>query len=144
MGCYGIGVARILAGLIETSHDEAGILWPVALAPYEVVLVPMQVKDEATMHVARELHDQLAAAGVDVLVDDRDARAGVKFNDADLVGFPLRVVIGSRGLKQGKVEIKWRWDAAAEMVNLQGAAAAIARLVAEEKETAARFKGRGR
>ncbi len=144
MGCYGIGVARILAGLIETSYDKAGIVWPVALAPYEVVLVPMQVKDEETMKVAHALHDQLAAAGVDVLVDDRDARAGVKFNDADLVGFPLRVVIGSRGLKEGKVEVKWRWDAAAEMIDLEGAAAAIARLIAEEKKTAARFKGRGR
>ena len=143
MGCYGIGIARILAGLIEANHDQGGILWSVPLAPYEVLLVPMKVKDEETMKVVESLHDDLEAAGIDVLVDDRDARAGVKFNDADLVGFPLRVVIGPRGLKEGKLEVKWRWDSEAEMIDLEGAAQTLANLIAEEKKTNARFQAQG-
>jgi prolyl-tRNA synthetase len=140
MGCYGIGVNRIIAGLIETSHDQAGIIWPMALAPYEVEIVPLNVTDEETVNLARKLHDDLAAAGVEVLLDDRDARAGVKFKDADLVGIPLRVVIGPRGLKQGKLEIKWRWDAKPELIELDGAVQAVAELVQEERTSAARFK----
>ena len=112
MGCYGIGINRIIAGLIETSHDANGIIWPVSLAPYEVLLVPVKVTDEATQQGGRAAATpSLTAAGIDVLLDDRDVRAGVKFKDADLIGFPLRVVIGERGLKEGKLEIKWRWDA---------------------------------
>lgn len=143
MGCYGIGIARILAGLIETSHDQAGIIWSVPVAPYEVQLVPMKVKDEETMKLVESLHDDLESAGVDVLVDDRDARAGVKFNDADLVGFPLRVVIGPRGLKEGKLEVKWRWDSEAEMIDVEGAAETLAEMILEERKTNARFLARG-
>ncbi len=142
MGCYGIGVNRILAGLVETCHDENGIVWPVALAPYEVLLVPLVVSDEKTMQVAGKLHDDLQAAGVDVLMDDRNARAGVKFKDADLIGIPLRVVIGGRGLKQGKLEVKWRWEAEPEMVELDGIAENLAQLVREERKNSARFRTR--
>jgi len=142
MGCYGIGVNRIIAALIETSHNDAGIIWPVALAPYEVLVLPLKVTDEETMKVADQLHDELSATGIEVLLDDRDHRAGFKFKDADLVGIPLRVVIGDRGLKQGKLEIKWRWDAEPEMIPLNGAAEQIAQLIREERETAARFKSR--
>jgi prolyl-tRNA synthetase len=142
MGCYGIGINRILASLIETNHDANGILWPVALAPYEVVLVPVNVMDEPTRNAAAELHDALQSAGVDVLLDDRDQRAGVKFKDADLVGFPLRVVIGERGLKQGKLEIKWRWEEQSEMIALDTAAPAIAELIRQERATGSRFRGR--
>jgi len=143
MGCYGIGINRILASLIETRHDANGILWPVALAPYEVVLVPVNVMEEQTRKVAAEMHDALEAAGIDVLLDDRDQRAGVKFKDADLVGFPLRVVIGERGLKQGKLEIKWRWDEKSEMIDLDGALDAIAAMVRDERASGARFKAHG-
>ena len=142
MGCYGIGVNRIIAGLVETSYDKDGIIWPVAIAPYEVLLVPVKVPDEPSMKVAQQLHDQLQAAGVDVLVDDRDCRAGVKFKDADLIGIPLRVVIGDRGLKEGKLEIKWRWEKQAEMIALDGAAEMLAALVREERAGAKRFHGR--
>ena len=128
MGCYGIGVNRIIAALVETSHDQDGIIWPMALAPYEVLLVPVKVPDEPSMKVATELHDQLAAAGVDVLLDDRDCRAGVKFKDADLIGIPLRVVIGDRGLKEGKLEVKWRWDKAAQQIELEDAGEALHRV----------------
>jgi prolyl-tRNA synthetase len=142
MGCYGIGVNRIIAGLIETSYDKDGIIWPVALAPYEVLLAPVKVPDEPSMKVAQQLHDQLQAAGIDVLVDDRDCRAGVKFKDADLIGIPLRVVIGERGLKEGKLEIKWRWDKQAELIDLEGAGESLAVLIRKERQDAKRFHGR--
>ncbi len=140
MGCYGIGINRIIASLVETSHDDKGIVWPVALAPYEVLIVPLRVSDEQSMQVATQLHDELAAAGVDVLVDDRDARAGVKFNDADLIGVPLRVVLGPKSLKQGNLEVKWRWGEEPEMVPLEGAAETLADWIRQERETAAGFK----
>ncbi|MBN2295538.1 MAG: proline--tRNA ligase [Pirellulales bacterium] len=144
MGCYGIGVNRIVAGLIENNHDKFGIIWPVSLAPYEVLLVPMKVGDEATMQLADTLYDELKAAGVDVLIDDRDARAGVKFKDADLIGIPLRIVLGPRGLKEGKLEIKWRWESEAEMIDLEGAAATIAEMIGEERNSSACFQARPR
>ncbi len=139
MGCYGIGINRILAGLIETSHDAHGIIWPVALAPYEVLLVPMKA-DEATMQAAHRLYADLQAAGVEVLMDDRDARAGVKFNDADLVGVPLRVVIGPRGLKDGQFEVKWRWEKQPAMLPVDGAATTIAGWIGEERAENRRFR----
>lgn len=142
MGCYGIGINRIIAGLVETSHDDAGIIWPVSLAPYEVLIDPMQVKDEPTMEASVKLHDALQAAGVDVLLDNRDVRAGVKFNDADLIGIPLRVVIGPRGLKEGKVEVKWRWEKEPEMLDLSDAAAIITDWIKEERTTCKRFQER--
>jgi len=142
MGCYGIGVNRIIAGLVETSCDKDGIVWPMALAPYEVLLTLVKVPDEASMKVAMELHDQLTAAGVDVLLDDRECRAGVKFKDGDLIGIPLRVVIGERGLKESKLEIKWRWDKEAEKIDLDSAAETLIELVRTERRGAARFLNR--
>ncbi|NMC19533.1 MAG: proline--tRNA ligase [Thermogutta sp.] len=140
MGCYGIGVNRILAALIETTHDDNGILWPVSLAPYEVLVVPVNAAHPESAQVAQSLHDELSRAGVDVLLDDRDVRAGVKFKDADLIGFPLRVVVGERGLQKGEVEIKWRWDSAAERIPVPDAARQIASWIAEERETGSRFR----
>ena len=110
MGCYGMGVNRLIAGSVETRHDADGILWPLALAPYEVVVLPLNVSDETVWSAANEIYKELKDRGVDVILDDRDARAGFKFKDADLIGFPLRVVIGHRGLKEGLVELKWRED----------------------------------
>ncbi len=133
MGCYGIGVNRIIAGLVETSHDENGIIWPMSLAPYEVILTPLNVSQENVMQAASQLHDELQAAGVDVLLDDRDQRPGVKFKDADLIGIPLRVVIGGRGLDKGELELKWRTVAEPEMIPLEGAAQRIAELIAAER-----------
>jgi prolyl-tRNA synthetase len=141
MGCYGIGVNRIVAALVETSHDKDGIIWPVALAPYEVLLVPVKVPDEPSMKLALKLHDELAAAGIDVLLDDRDCRAGVKFKDADLIGVPLRVVIGERGLKEGKLEVKWRWSKEIEKLAIDGAAETLADLIRAERHNNFRFRG---
>jgi prolyl-tRNA synthetase len=116
MGCYGIGVNRIVAAAVEAGHDENGIVWPLPLAPYEVLLVPLQVQNPAVMEAASALEREFEAAGLDVLVDDREQRPGVKFKDADLIGIPLRVVVGERGLKEGTIEVKWRTDASARTV----------------------------
>jgi prolyl-tRNA synthetase len=108
MGCYGIGVNRIVAAAVEAGHDTDGILWPWTIAPYQVVVVPLLVTSAPIMGKAEEITQALADAGVDALLDDRDLRPGPKFKDADLIGFPLRVVIGERGLKEGTIELKWR------------------------------------
>ena len=139
MGCYGIGVNRIVAGLVETSHDDSGIIFPVNLAPYEAVICPMKITDRATMRLAETLHDGLEERGIDCIVDDRDQRAGVKFKDADLIGFPLRIVIGEKGLAEGQLEIKWRWDSAPAMLPVKNACAEIALMLDEERNTSKRF-----
>jgi prolyl-tRNA synthetase len=125
MGCYGIGINRIMAAAIEAGHDDNGIIWPLSLAPYQVSLIPLQVNKAEVMDLTRKLEQELEAAGVDVLTDDRDQRPGVKFKDVDLIGVPLRVVIGERGLKDGSVEVKWRHEAAARNLPLATAAQAI-------------------
>jgi prolyl-tRNA synthetase len=108
MGCYGIGIGRTVAACIEQNHDEAGIIWPMALAPYTVIITPVNVKDEKLLEVARKLYHHLSANGFDVLLDDRDERAGVKFMDADLIGIPLRITVGPKRVAEGKVEVKSR------------------------------------
>lgn len=140
MGCYGIGVGRVLGTLIETSHDDNGIIWPVSLAPYEVVVVPIKVSDEKTMQAADKLYQDLTARGVDTLFDDRDVRAGVKFKDADLIGFPLRIVVGDRGLKEGQLEVKWRWDDKTQMLPLEKVVDTVAQWIAEERTSGERFR----
>jgi prolyl-tRNA synthetase len=125
MGCYGIGINRIMAAAIEAGHDDNGIIWPLSLAPYQVSLIPLQVNKAEVMDLTRELEQELEAAGVDVLTDDRDQRPGVKFKDVDLIGVPLRVVIGERGLKDGSIEVKWRHAAAARNLPLATAVEAI-------------------
>lgn len=108
MGCYGIGLNRIMAAAIEAWHDEKGICWPMAIAPYAVVICALDMREEAVTSLARKLHDDLESHGVEVLLDDRDVRPGFKFNDADLVGFPIRITVGKRGLADGVVEIQSR------------------------------------
>lgn len=108
MGCYGIGVTRVVAAAVEQNHDERGIVWPLALAPFSVHILPLQMNQAHVVETAEELYKQLLDMGVDALLDDRDVRAGAKFADADLYGVPLRIQIGSRGLKQGLVEVRTR------------------------------------
>jgi len=110
MGSYGIGVGRAMAAVAETHHDENGLVWPMSIAPYEVVLTVVKVDHEESMGCAERLYDELRAAGVDVLLDDRDGRPGVKFADAELIGIPLRVTIGPRGLDNSIVELTARAD----------------------------------
>lgn len=115
MGTYGIGVGRILLAAVETGHDDKGIIWPSAIAPYQVVITPIKYEGQAR-EVADQLHDQLNAVEIDCILDDRDARPGFKFADADLIGFPVRITLGERGLKEGQVEIKKRTQAEAQLV----------------------------
>jgi prolyl-tRNA synthetase len=117
MGCYGIGVTRVVAAAIEQNHDERGIVWPEPLAPFAVAIAPVGYdRNEAVRTLADRLHDELAAAGVEVLLDDRGERPGVMFADLELIGIPHRITIGDRGLKEGKVEYQGRRDAAATAV----------------------------
>ncbi len=108
MGCYGIGVSRMIAAIIEASHDDAGIIWPKEVAPFDVEILPLQGNDPESMALAMRYYDELGLAGFDVLMDDRDESAGRKFNDADLVGIPWKVIIGKRKLAEGSVELKNR------------------------------------
>ena len=108
MGCYGIGVSRTLAAVVEQHNDEHGICWPVCVAPYEVEVVPLDVNDEVVWPVAEQVAQQLVDLGIEVVIDDREERAGVKFADADLMGFPYQVVCGKKAIKNGNVELKDR------------------------------------
>ena len=123
MGCYGIGVSRIVAAAIEQGNDERGIVWPLPMAPFQVAIAPIGYRKNADVKkAADQLHDELQAAGIDVLLDDRDERPGVMFADLELLGIPHRVTIGDRGLKEGKVEIQARTEKAATAFELQKAA----------------------
>ncbi|KAA3663766.1 MAG: proline--tRNA ligase, partial [Chloroflexi bacterium] len=114
MGCYGIGVTRLLASLAEHYHDERGLCWPVAIAPYQVHLVALKGVEETAV----SLYHQLREEGIEVLFDDREERPGVKFNDADLIGLPLRITIGKRSLQQGGVELTYRQSGETTMVDI--------------------------
>jgi prolyl-tRNA synthetase len=119
MGCYGIGVNRILAAAVENHHDEAGILWPPELAPYQVEIVSLDHKKLQIVETAHTLHDTLEKAGIEVLWDDRDAAPGVKFADADLIGIPVRVTVGKRTLEAGTVDVRTRKNKDQKSVTLE-------------------------
>ncbi len=128
MGCYGIGVTRTLQAVIEQSHDADGIVWPISVAPFAVNLLLLDPKDPAVCAVADQLEKDLQAKGLDVFVDDREERPGVKFKDADLIGCPIRVVAGAKGLAKGGVEIKLRTSKTVAIVPLEQAADAVSKL----------------
>ncbi len=125
MGCYGIGIGRTMAAAVEQNHDEKGIVFPIPLAPFEVSLLALQMHEPQVAETAEQLYCALSDQGLDVLLDDRDERAGVKFNDADLLGIPVRVTVGLKGVRQGSVEIKLRSEAQAETVPVAQAAAFV-------------------
>lgn len=108
MGCYGVGVSRTMAAAIEQNYDDNGIIWPIEIAPYHVLVVPVNTKDEASAAKAEEIYMQLKKVGLETVIDDRNERPGVKFKDADLIGYPLRVVVGPKTLTEGKLEVKIR------------------------------------
>ncbi|HYA15236.1 MAG TPA: proline--tRNA ligase [Syntrophales bacterium] len=108
MGCYGIGVGRTVAAAIEQNHDENGIIWPIPMAPYHVIITPVNVNDENVKKISEDLYKTLLEKGIEVVLDDRDERAGVKFKDADLIGIPLRITVGQKSLSNGKIEVKLR------------------------------------
>jgi len=130
MGCYGIGVNRILASLIETKSNADGIVWPMSIAPYEVIVSSLNAQEAEVQAAAEKLYGELQALGIEVLYDDRDQRPGVKFKDADFIGIPLRVVVCGRGLKEGHLEPKWRTKAAPARIPVAGAAQAAAKPLA--------------
>jgi prolyl-tRNA synthetase len=120
MGCYGIGIGRTAAAAIEQNNDKDGIIWPLSIAPYTVTVLCLDVADPACMSVASAIHKELEVKGIDVLFDDRPDRPGVKFKDADLLGCPLRVTVGARGLKEGMIEVKWRAWKESEKIPQEG------------------------
>ena len=130
MGCYGIGVERLMAAVVQANHDEQGIIWPQSVAPYDVHIVALGGGDEVTAAL-EQLEGELSQRGLSVLSDDRNERAGVKFNDADLLGTPLRITIGNRGLRRGEVELKGRSESEARSVALESAADAVAAALAD-------------
>jgi prolyl-tRNA synthetase len=133
MGSYGIGIERTMASVVERCHDEAGIIWPLSVAPYELVITQVNAKDAQTSDAAGALYDALLQEGIEVILDDRDERPGVKFKDADLVGIPYRVTVGPKGLADGKVEIVRRKTRQARPIDLQKAAKAVAEVIFEER-----------
>ena len=132
MGCYGIGVSRTLAAVIEQHHDEDGIIWPVSVAPYHAVVTLVKPKDEEQAKVAEEIYQSLLTAGVEAVIDDRDERPGVKFKDADLLGFPIRITVGKRA-GEGIVEYKLRRDSEKSELSVAEAIENAIKLVNEEK-----------
>lgn len=133
MGCYGIGVSRTAAAAVERHHDENGIKWPLALAPYEVTVIPVHLKDEKQMAVANKLYEELLANGIEVLLDDRDERPGVKFKDADLIGIPFRITVG-KTIEQGLVEFKTRATGEMETIAPEEAAKKVIEIIKNAKQ----------
>ena len=133
MGCYGIGVTRVVASIVETCHDENGIIWPINVAPYTVQIIPLNVTDAEVMKITNQIYGELMAAGIDVLMDDRDQRPGFKFKDADLIGIPVRITIGGKGLAEGIAEVKLRTETDAKKVPLANAVGFVKDLIAEKQ-----------
>jgi prolyl-tRNA synthetase family II len=133
MGSYGIGIQRTMAAVVERHHDDGGIVWPITVAPFEVVITQVNAKDAATTDAAGALYDALVGEGIEVLLDDRDERPGVKFKDADLTGIPYRITVGPKGLKDGKVELVRRKTRQARPIDVQKAAKSVAETIFEER-----------
>ena len=127
MGSYGVGVSRLVGAIIEASHDDAGIIWPEAVAPWRVGIVTMRADDEASFAAADNLYEKLTAAGVETLYDDRDERGGVKLGSMELIGLPWQLIVGPRGIAAGTVELKNRRTGEREEISIESA---LARLTA--------------
>ena len=132
MGCYGIGLGRLLAAIIEQSHDDKGIIWSLSLAPYQVYLCPLSLDKPAVAPTAEKIYQELQKKGIEVLFDDRDDSPGVKFNDADLLGIPLRLTLSPRTLQSQSVEAKWRTEKEAQLLPLDNLAAQVKKLLNED------------
>jgi prolyl-tRNA synthetase len=130
MGCYGIGVSRLISAIIEQNNDANGILWPKEVAPFRIILLPLDVNNPEIMQVANNLYQELEAGGLDVLFDDRDERAGVKFKDADLIGVPISIVIGKKSIEEKNIELRIRKDKSTKMVPQGQAVALVKELLA--------------
>ncbi len=131
MGCYGMGITRILAAVAEQNHDEHGLIWPMPIAPYHATVLPLQMNSDEVVETGEEIYEELQEAGVEVMIDDRDEGVGAKFKDADLIGIPVRVAIGTRGLEDGNVELKLREEDDDELVPVDEVADRIVEIVEE-------------
>ena len=129
MGCYRIGVGRTMAAAVEQNNDADGIIWPRSIAPYEAIVVPVNAKNEDQMAVAEEIYQGLLAQGVDAIIDDRKERAGVKFKDADLIGYPMRITVSPKALEEGSVEVKIRRSGEVKMVEKANAISEIVEIL---------------
>jgi prolyl-tRNA synthetase len=136
MGCYGIGPSRLLAAAVEQNHDDKGIIWPAAIAPYQVYICPLYREGAPVEETAEKLYSELTAAGIEVLIDDRAESPGVKFNDADLYGIPVRVTVSPRSLEKDSVEVKLRSEKDARLIPLDDAVPGIKELVGKGLEPA--------
>ena len=132
MGCYGIGLGRLLAAIVEQSHDDKGIIWPLSVAPYQVYLCPLSLDKSAVLPTAERIYQELQKEGIEVLFDDRDDSPGIKFNDADLLGIPLRLTLSPRTLQSQSIEAKWRTEKEARLLPLENLAAEVNRLLREK------------
>jgi prolyl-tRNA synthetase len=133
MGCYGLGLGRSMQSVAEVSHDDNGIIWPISISPFEAVVIPANASEQAQIDAAEKIYVELLAAGIDVLLDDRPDRPGAKFKDADLMGFPLRIVCG-RGVADGTIEIKWRSEAQSRNIRIDAAPRHVASEIQEARK----------
>jgi prolyl-tRNA synthetase len=131
MGCYGIGIGRTAQAAVEQNHDQDGIIWPVPLAPFLAAIVPVNAEEKAQRETAEKLYQEASLAGLEVLLDDRIDRLGVKLKDIDLIGLPFKVIIGPKGLADGKVEIKDRRTGQTEMVKIDKTTAFLSQVMGQ-------------
>ncbi len=133
MGCYGIGIGRTMAAIVERCHDESGIVWPLSVAPFEVVVTVLNPKDVETAEAGARIYETLRGEGIDAILDERDERPGVKFKDAELVGIPYRITVGPKGLAEGKAELVTRRTGKKRDVDLHKAAEYATNSILEER-----------
>ena len=138
MGCYGIGIGRTVAACIEQNFDENGIIWPMPLAPYQVIITPVNINEADVMKAAESIHSALLECGIEVILDDRYERAGVKFKDADLIGIPIRIIVGQKNLTAGNIELKIRKSGENRLYPLQKIVSEVKALIDQELNTAAK------
>jgi len=138
MGCYGIGIGRTVAACIEQNYDENGIVWPMPLAPYQAIITPVNINEEDVMKAAESIYSSLLACGIEVILDDRDERAGVKFKDADLIGIPIRITVGQKNLALGNIELKIRKTGENKLYPLQKIVQEVKALIDQELKPAAK------
>ncbi|MFA7078811.1 MAG: proline--tRNA ligase [Syntrophomonas sp.] len=131
MGCYGIGISRTMAAAVEQNNDSNGIIWPIPIAPYHVIIIPVNSKKDDQMQAAQDIYEKLIQSGIEVILDDRDERAGVKFKDADLIGIPVKITIGPKSLQEKQVEVKKRWEDETKLVAIDGVVAVIHSIISE-------------
>ena len=131
MGCYGIGISRTMAAAVEQNNDSDGIIWPIPIAPYQVIIIPVNNKKDDQRQVAQDIYEKLINLGLEVILDDRDERAGVKFKDADLIGIPVKITIGPKSLQEKQVEVKKRWEDGTQLVAIDGVVEVIHSIISE-------------